>query len=93
MADIYSISLQGMQNAQLRIERAAQNIANGHSPAPASGPAVSADSVQLSAHQADPVDYAREAVTIIEAKIATEADLKVMAAQKEVDRSTLDLIA
>ena len=91
MVDTLSISLQGLQQAELRFERAARNIAAGQSPASAS-PAAD-DSFQLSARGDSAVDYVRDVVTIIESKTAAEANLKVMGTQREMDRTTLDLLA
>jgi flagellar basal body rod protein FlgG len=38
-----------------------------------------------------PVDLAAEMVTIIEARIGVDANLKVITTQKQLDRNTLDL--
>jgi len=92
MIDTLSISLQGLQSAELRFERAARNIAGGHSPASESGVADD-DSFQLSTPQDKPVDYVRELLAVIESKTAAKANLKVMAMQRELDKSTLDLMA
>ena len=97
MADTLSISLEGMRNAELRLERAARNIADGQS-RPAELPR-DTDSVRLSSQAPtllplapDSTDYAREAVTIIEARIGLEANRKTGSAQTKLDRATLDLI-
>ncbi len=100
MSDSYSISLEGIRNAEQRFNLAARRIAEGR-PAtqPAQSPAPS-DLVQLSS--AGPVtgssslasvDYASEMVTIIEAKVGFESNLKVAAARQELDRNMLDLFA
>jgi flagellar basal body rod protein FlgC len=39
------------------------------------------------------VDYAREMVTIIEARIGFHANLGITASQQQLDRSALDLLA
>ncbi len=100
MSDTYATSLEGIRAAELRINAAARNIALGRSGRqPAESPAPS-DLVQLSsagpvtgATTSSPVDYAAELVTIIEARIGLEANLKVTASQQQLDRSTLDLLA
>lgn len=98
MSDTYSISLEGIRVAEQNFNRAARNIADGRSVAH-SAPAPS-DLVQLSS--AGPVtgpsagasvDYAAEMVTIIEARIGFESNLRVTASQQQLDRSALDLLA
>ena len=100
MSQGYSISIEGIRAAELRLDRAARNLANGRTMAPSAQRAASSDLVRL--HSADPaaatqsasaVDYAHEMVTIIEARTGFDANLKVVASQEQLDRSALDLLA
>jgi hypothetical protein len=96
MADTYSISLEGMRNGGLRLERAATNRAEGQSATPPKR--VGADVFQSSTQQVTPqngpgpVDYAQESLTIIETKIGFETGLKEIAAQMHLDKTALDLL-
>jgi hypothetical protein len=93
MVDTYSISLEGMRNAQLRLEDAARMVSGARSKVPA-GPVAGADSVQLTATGQDaPVDFAQQAVNLMEAKIGHEAATKLLTTQREIDGITLDLFA
>ncbi len=99
MSDSYAISLEGIRAAEQRINTAARNIASGRSERqPVESPAPS-DLVELSSagpvtgsSSSSLVDYATEIVTIIEARIGLEANLKVTASQQQLDRNTLDLL-
>jgi len=98
MSDTFYVALEGMRNAESRIERSAEIIARGSSPT--SSPAPEADSVDISSYSAKdgrndaaPIDYAQELVQINRAKGDYRANLKVAATQDRLERETLDLLA
>jgi hypothetical protein len=88
MSDGYSNSLEGIRIAEQSLDRAAQRIAAGWS----AGDSARKQTVTARS-SAPPVDLAAEMVTVIEAKIGVEANLKVTGTQRQLDRSILDLFA
>ncbi len=98
MSNSYSISLEGIRNAEQRLNLAARRIAGERPAAQAGQIAVPSDLVHLSfaspaTESSSPVDYAAESLTIIEAKLGFEGILKVTTTQEQLDRNALDLLA
>jgi hypothetical protein len=80
----YSISLEGIRNAERSFEQTASRIAAGG--LPKSNESVPADSLFLS-------DYAAELIAIDQAKTALKTNLRVISLQQDLERKTLDLFA
>jgi hypothetical protein len=91
----YSISLQGIYRAQAELQRAAQNIASGRSGTQVRAGSASEDVLELSgkdsASAADSVDYTKELVAAISAKIAMKSNLKAIQLQESADREALEM--
>ncbi len=99
MSNVYSLSIEGVHNAEVALERAAHKIATGStSEHPSSGPedtiAISSAG-RLAAYPAanTPVNYATELVAVEQSKTALKANLKAFALQQKLERETLDLFA
>jgi hypothetical protein len=96
MPDNYSISLQGIYRAEAELQRAAQNIASGRSRTRDDAGSLSSDVLELSGADAtagaDPVDYTKELVAVMRAKIALKSNLKAIQVQESVDRDALEML-
>lgn len=99
MANVYSLSLEGIHNAEVALERAARNIARaGTEQQPA---AAAMDSVQISSAGMKaaypsanaPVDFATELVNVKQAEVALKANFKTFASEQKLEREFLDLFA
>jgi len=82
MSTDYSISLNGLQTAERNLNQAARQIAASGLPSPGASP----DSLSLS-------DMAKELLAANQAKIAAEANLRVISTESELDREALNLYA
>ncbi len=99
MANVYSLSAEGIHNAEIALERAARRIASGHDTD--NLPSSPQDKIDISsAGRAaaspapnTPVDYATEIVAIKEAETALMANLKAFASQRNMDREAINLYA
>ena len=77
MPEIYSIALAGIHHGEHKLEHSARKIAE---------PLVRNDTVTLSS-------TARDMVSIKEAELAIKTNLKLIKAQIQLDKETLDLLA
>jgi hypothetical protein len=77
MPEIYSIAMTGIHRGEQKLEHAARRIAH---------PPVQKDTVKIST-------TARDIVSIKEAELAIKSNLKLLKAQIELDKETLDLLA
>jgi hypothetical protein len=99
MSNVYSLSIEGVHNAEVALERAARKIAAGYVPDRAS--AVPEDTVEISSSgtraanpgSSPPPDYAAEIVAVKQAETLLKANLKVFASQQKLEREILDLYA
>jgi len=82
MSGSYAISLNGIQAAERSLQQAAHNIATAN--LPVTGEPL--DYLSLS-------DFTAELLAVDLAKAAVKANLKVISAQQELERETLDLFA
>lgn len=99
MPNVYSLSVEGMHNAEIALERAARRIAVGRdleNPPSGFGDTVEISSAGRSAASpaaGAPVDYAAEIIAVKQAETALKANLKAFASQRDLDRIALDLFA
>ncbi len=99
MANVYSLTTEGIHNAEIALERAARKIALGQ--APGASPSSQQDTVDISSAgrsaaspaSSIPVDYAAEIVAVKEAETALKANLKAFAAQRDLEREAINLYA
>ena len=93
-----SISVQGFLYAGRDLDRAARRIATGYSTASADQVPVHEDTVTLSkggpltASTAPAIDYAAELAAVSRAKVAAQANLRVLSSTLELDKETIDLL-
>ncbi len=87
----YSVALQGVRNAEQMLDRAARNLAAVPS---VSGPAAEppGDRVTLRGAVAEST-LTHDVVTVVEARFGIRANLEVVAAQRDLERSLLDILA
>jgi hypothetical protein len=91
-----SISIQGIVNAGRDLDRAARRIAAGSSPSPADPTPIQADTVKLSkggpsfSSEIQGVDYAAELAAVGRAKIAAQANLKVLSSTLDLEKEVID---
>ncbi len=99
MPNVYSMSIEGVHNAEVALDRAARKIAAGNNPERVTpGPE---DTVEISSSgmraaypaSSTPVDYAAEIVAVKQAETMLKANLKAFASQQKLEREILDLYA
>lgn len=78
--DVTSVALQGLDRAQQKVEKVARRLAKAADPETASS-------------AGDTVDLATNAVDLIEAVNLYQANLKMVRAEDELTKRTLDLLA
>jgi hypothetical protein len=83
----YSISMEGVRTAERKFNEAARQIAKSGN----DGPSVMASNDRVSISGA--ADLAGSLMAADQAKIAVEANLKVISSQDELEQSTLDVLA
>ncbi len=99
MANVYSLSIEGIHNAEVALERAARKIASGRIsdfPFPETADTVDISSSgrsAASAAESGPVDYAAEIVAIKQAETTLKANLRTFVSQRDLDREALNLYA
>lgn len=99
MANVYSLTADGIHNAEIALERAARKIALGREPG--TSPFSQQDTVDISSAGRsaaspatnDPVDYAAEIVAVKEAETALKANLKAFAVQRDLEHEAINLYA
>jgi hypothetical protein len=99
MSNVYSLSIDGIHNAEVALEQAARKIAAGRgeerqSPRPEDTVNISLEGGRAAAPPSvSTVDYASEIMAIKESEIALKANFKSFAVQQKLDREILDLYA
>jgi flagellar basal body rod protein FlgC len=89
----YSVSLQGLHNAEQRLERAAKNIARVPASADSGKPSEPADSFTRTETNPDAgPDYAAELVQILQARTHARANLRALKLGDDLQEETLDLL-
>jgi hypothetical protein len=79
--EVQSIGLAGLEKAQEKLAAVAKRLSAGLA-APSNDSAAAADSVDLSA----------EMVALLEAKVATQANLKLVESANELASQTIDIL-
>jgi hypothetical protein len=89
----YGVSLQGINNAWMDIQRSAEHIATGRSESSPRAISVREDSIEISgkAETAPSVDYAQELASVIRAQTALSANLKVIKAEEILSQEILSV--
>ncbi len=97
MSYVYSVSSEGIHNAEIALERAARRIASGRTLDYSAGPGdtVEISSAGMLAGSPAPasVDYAAEIIAVKQAETALKANLKAFAAQRDLEREAINLYA
>jgi hypothetical protein len=94
--EVQSIGLAGLQKAQEKLAAVAKRLSGGL--AAPSGDAASAGALSAGAASvgpvsvADSVDLSAEMVALLEAKVATQANLKLVESANELASQTIDIL-
>ena len=76
--EVQSIALAGLEKAQERLAAVAKRLSSGTATAPAAGQ--------------DTIDLSAEMVALLEAKIATQANLKLVESANELSSQSIDIL-
>ena len=99
MANVYSLTAEGIHNAEIALERAARKIASAREPG--TSPFSQPDTVEISSAGRSaaspatdvPVDYAAEIIAVKEAETALKANIKACAVQRDLEHEAINLYA
>lgn len=80
--EVQSIGLAGLEKAQEKLAAVAKRLSSG----------VSGGTIGASSSGGDSVDLSAEVVALLEAKIATQANLKLVESANELASKTIDVL-